>query len=121
MSEIFKMSVHRQLTNLKCQGEDGVRAYLAEATRLKETLAGMGYVILSIEFNAIVTTALPESSRPVIAAVSASSTAVGKPLETSQLLALIKEQYSSKPHKSNEDNVALYSKSSYQGRGNGVG
>ena len=114
-SEIFKMNIHQQLTNLKCQGEDNIRAYLAEATHLKETLAGMGHIIVPTEYNAIITTALPESYRPIIAAVSASSVAIGKPLETAQLLALIEEQYNSKPHKSMEDNVALFSKSSGRG------
>lgn len=34
-SEIFKMNVYRQLTNLKCNGEDRVRDYLAKASTLR--------------------------------------------------------------------------------------
>ena len=59
---------------------------------------------------------LPDSYHPIVAAVTSSAAAVGKPLETSQLIALIEEQYDSKPHKST-DNVALATRGG--GRGGG--
>ena len=96
---------------MTCDGKDGVREYINEATRLRETLAGMGHLLAQAKFNVIVTTALPASYSTLILSVSIATAAVGRTIGSSELLALIQEQYDSKPHKSAPtNNVALYSK-----------
>ena len=90
----FAIEMLRNLHNQHCQETDDIRQHFAKMIKLREELATTGKIIDDADFTSIITNSLPPSYDVVISSAYAAAIAIGQEINTSQLIAVVQEEYS---------------------------
>jgi hypothetical protein len=92
-TELVQIDLRWRLQETRCDEGGDVKAHFAELLRLRESLAGMGVVLVDTDFHAIILGSLPESYRPLLSSISAAAKITKSPLTPNELISIITEEF----------------------------
>lgn len=92
-TELVQIDLHWKLQKSRCEEGGDVKTHFGELFRICKMLAGMGTDIGDKDFYAILMGSLPESYRPLLSSINATSQIMKQPLTPYELVSVVSKEY----------------------------